>query len=106
MWNAFLYHTAKIMKDTGMHYSLLHTFSGAWGELVIWTQDCVYNIFLTALWKVTQVHCAQKLVTEGELYKELASRRRSPGHSWCKVRLLALLSLIRALCIKEAVVLF
>lgn len=56
----------------GVHCLLLHTVSGAWGELVIWTQDCVHNIFLTALGKVTQVLCAQKLVTKGELYKVLS----------------------------------
>ena len=59
------------MKDMGVHYLLFHTVSGVWRELVIWTQDCVHDIFLTALGKVAQVLCAQKLVTKGELYKGL-----------------------------------
>jgi len=45
--------------------------SGAWGQLAIWTQDCVYNIFLITRGNVAHVLCAQKLVTKGELYKGL-----------------------------------
>lgn len=55
----------------GVHYLLFHTVSGAWGEQTTWIQDFVYNIFLTAPGKVTQVLCAQKLVRKGDLYKGL-----------------------------------
>lgn len=64
-------HAAKVLKDMGVHYLLSHTVPGARVALVIWAQDCVYNIFLTVLEQVTQVLCVQKLVTKGELYKSL-----------------------------------
>lgn len=71
-------HTAKIVKDMGIHYLLSHSVSGAWEAFVIWAQDCVNNIFLPVLGQVTQLFCAQKLVTNVELYESLGKVFKSP----------------------------
>lgn len=68
---------AKVKKDTGIHYLLSHTVPEAWVALLIWVQDCVNNIFLTVLGRVTQLLCAQKLVTKGELCKSLGKAFKS-----------------------------
>lgn len=71
-------HTAKLVKDMGIHDLLSHNVPGAWVALVIWAQDCVNNIFLTVLGQVAQLLCAQKLVTKDELYKSLGKVLKSP----------------------------